>query len=144
MKTKLFAVLLLIYSIFPQTPVLSQTPNKCSLKDEFIAQVDSETPICRNVFMGDKFKFISFYIRRKNKNTGFVSSVNVMLTDSSAKIVTIHDDFLMGTQFYLIGRRFGDWMEHPRADLVEKYRSDLTAILNAIAEYNKRPENSEF
>ncbi|BDA76534.1 hypothetical protein CAL7716_107000 (plasmid) [Calothrix sp. PCC 7716] len=128
--TKLFALLLIIFSS-SVSPAFAQLENDC-INSRKVGRVDSKTPVCLSE------KDLIFFVARRNQNNRLSSYVSITL-EKGKRIVTVSEDKNM-TIFYLNGRAFESWLTNPNKNLVEKYRRDITAILDGIEQYGKHME----
>jgi hypothetical protein len=145
MKTWFFSTFSLLM-LLTNSPIIAQaqtlTSDKCTLiEDTFITKVDEKTGVCLNI-RSNKLK--AFYLVRSDNNYKFVSTVTIAQLNSGLIFVYILENNNSSTGLFLNGRRFHSWMEKPNAILVDRHKSDITLILNAIEEYNQRPSTLQF
>ncbi|RUS93305.1 hypothetical protein DSM106972_096610 [Dulcicalothrix desertica PCC 7102] len=83
-----------------------------------------------------------FTITRYDTNNQMLSYVSVTSAEDGIKTVRVSDkqsNLDNDTVFTLDRRTFKFWITYPNANLVNRYKSDITAILDAMEKHAEKP-----
>ena len=146
MKKRLLVSVLLGFLAL-QSPVKAQTKQTyydCSTYRSnivrLIEKVDNQTSIC--VSKLTKNKNTSFTLTRYNLKTLTSNlSITVFILPDNIKMVSLNEGniFLGGTIFYLEKRQFLRWGDYPDIVLVNKYKNEITKLLDTVESYTEQP-----
>ncbi|TWH62763.1 hypothetical protein [Dulcicalothrix desertica] len=141
MKKQLISTFFIICCYLPNSAMAQVNDGHCnSPYQRLVEKVDQEASVCHHTSMDDGEQY--FTITRYDTNNQMLSYVSVTSAEDGIKTVRVSDkqsNLDNDTVFTLDRRTFKFWITYPNANLVNRYKSDITAILDAMEKHAEKP-----